>query len=117
MSIEYVAPATKSGSSSPEGAKELLTGGRERDHGMAVVERRDSVGALVRRDARRDEEDFLEAAQVSSYTDLPCATVPRPSRRPLPSGRTSMSHSLTSSELHDDRSHRHALGTPGNRRQ
>jgi hypothetical protein len=32
---------------------------------MAVAERRDSAGALVRRDARRNEENFLEPELTS----------------------------------------------------
>jgi len=36
VSIEYVAPATSSGSSSREGTNAALTRGREDDHGMAV---------------------------------------------------------------------------------
>src|SRR5467141_819235 len=44
----------------PRGHERALTRGREDDHGMAVVEWRDSAGALVRGDTRRNEQDFLE---------------------------------------------------------
>src|SRR5450432_543124 len=37
------------------------------------------------------------AAQFSSKITLPCATVPLPSGKPLPSGRTSISHAFISS--------------------
>src|SRR5256886_2582528 len=44
----------------PRGHERALTCSREDDHGMTVVERRDSAGALVRGDTRRNEQEFLE---------------------------------------------------------